>query len=81
MTHLAVMVTRCQGEQGDWASWGAAVSLRGHVPVAHDWHRAQRLPGVGVRAWVGLTGELGAEGQVLFHLLGLRLVEVVLGVL
>ena len=75
------MVTGCQGMQGDRAALGAAVSFLGHVPIAHYWHSPKQLPGVGVGTCVGLAGNLGAQGQVLLHLLGLSLVEVVLWVL
>lgn len=59
-THLAVVIVG-QREQGDWASWRAAVAHGRHVSIAHDRHRAQGLARVRMGDRVGLTSKFAAQ--------------------
>lgn len=58
--HLAVVIVG-QREQGDWASWRAAVAHGRHVSIAHDGHRAQGLAWVRMGDRVGLASKFAAQ--------------------
>ncbi len=59
-THLVFVIVG-QREQGDGASWRAAVAHGQHVSVAHDGHHSQGLAWVRMGDRVGLASKLAAQ--------------------